>query len=484
MKTDILLLLLLTFVSKIFSEVAEYPKILITIPPKIITTTTPQKIVTTTTVTSSAKAPKTIPSAKSIPYTTTCSTESKMATVTTSVSGIPTDVPVYTVVPKLYEHCTKYTDVCQHRVTFYDFIMRIVAKYSPITCPNVEPNQEIVAVADPNQENIYIPQGQVTQGSVQDINVNQTEYFVHENTLYCYEKYYTTDRFGGKRVDDCVTTLEPVEVTTEIPVTTVPSETHTIETLTVETLTVETLTVETPVPTTTPPKIVTTTPTKIVTTPPKIVTTTTTTTTVTKTLPSTKNPKSIPYTTSCRTEQKLATITTSLNGAPTDIPVYTIVPKSYEHCTKYTNVCSGRVIIYDFMPVETATFNPIACPDIELNQDIVAIADPDQINTPKIQNTLTPSIKNVNHTEYHIQDKTLYCYEAQYTTMRSGGKHVNDCITTLDPVEIPTEQIPVTTTPEEVPTTTSPSECNEVTVTVKEKEIVTITKKETVTVTV
>jgi len=473
MKTGILLLLLLTFVSKIFSEVevAEYPKILVTLPPKF-TTTTPPKTVTTTTKT---KATKTLPNnPKSIPYTTRCSTEQKLATITTSINGSPTDVPVYTIVPKSYEHCTKITNVCSSRVVIYDFMPVETAIFTPIECPSIELSQDIVAIADPDQINTPKIERTLTP-SVQ--NVNHTEYRIVDKTLYCYDAQYTTARSGGKHINDCTTTLDPVEIPTEVPVTTAPEE---IPTEVPETTAPnETITVETPVPTTTPPKIVTT-------------TTTTTKTKTTKTLPS----KSISYTTRCTTEQKFATITTSLNGSPTDVSVYTIVPKSYEHCTKITDVCSGRVAIYDFMPVETAIFTPIECPSIELSQDIIAIADPDQINTPKTERTLTPSVQNVDRTEYRIVDKTLYCYDAQYTTARSGGKHVNDCTTTLEPVEIPTEvpvttapeeiptEVPETTAPEEIPTTTSSAECHEVTVTVKEKEVVTITKKETITVTV
>jgi len=526
---------------------------------EIITATSEVEIISTVSPTST-KAPK------SIPYTTTCSTEEGYATITTSLSGSPTDVPVYTIVPKLYEHCIKYTNMCKNMQTFYDFITTEVATYSPVTCPDIELTQDIVAIADPDQENIYIPKrGSTLNPSTK--GANHTEFHIYENTLYCFEKQYTTNKSGASIKNDCVTTLNPVEIPTEIPATVVtPTKTLPIEipipttissevtslppkiptslppknvslppkiptslppkivatTTEVETTTtevevvtslplknvslppknislppknvattteiettttevevvtslppknislppknvatttkVETTTTEVEVVTSLPPKnvslppknislppknVVTTTevettttevevvtslplknvslppknislplknvatttevettitevevisslPPKNVSLPPKNVATTTevvattteveteTISTVTPTT-STKAPKTIPYTTTCSTEKKYATITTSLSGSPTDVPVYTVVPKLYESCVKYLGKCGKSQTFYDYVG-EVASFAPVTCPDVELSQDIVAIADPNQEN--------------------------------------------------------------------------------------------------------
>jgi len=296
-----------------------------------------------------------------------------------------------------------------------------VATYVPIACPTVDiDGQDIIAVADPNKSDIYIPEDEYDYDSRD--GVDHEEYFVINKVLHCYKKQYKI-QWGNPSIRACYTTLDPVEITS-LPVAVPASKTISVDH---DQPIITTTESDKPITITTPPKRITTktipsysainnttsniVTTKTIPTPSKRITTTSTVSVYTTSYPSNIDDG---YTTECNILDKYVTLTTSLNSpTETNVPVYSLVPKTYEICVKTRKVC--KTLVSDAL-LQVATYVPIACPTVDIDgQDIIAVADPNQkdIYIPEIEYDYN-SRDGVDHEEYFVINKVLHCYKKQY----------------------------------------------------------------------
>ncbi|ORX41395.1 hypothetical protein BCR36DRAFT_223700, partial [Piromyces finnis] len=158
-------------------------------------------------------------STKTVPYRTVCSTSQKLVSVTTSITPSKTnalDIPVYTVVPKAYEYCTKFLENCKGGpVTIYDSV-KGVPIYTQIECPDLGfSKDDVIATASPNQKSAFDPKELYDLDQIKLTLKENTEYIIHDKTLYCYKKSYTMKPSGFFR-NGCSTTFSPVEISTKI----------------------------------------------------------------------------------------------------------------------------------------------------------------------------------------------------------------------------------------------------------------------------
>jgi len=387
-------------------------------------------------------------------YTTECHTKKQYATLTTSLNSSTEtgtlSVPIYSLEPKTYEICVKSKKTCKYLVS--DALME-VASYIPIACPSQYiDGQEITAVADPNQNDIYIPEEEYNYYSLD--GVDHEEYFIIDKVLYCYNKHYEV-KWTNPSVRACYTTLDPVEITATPTVSskTIPND-QPIITTTQNATNGKTLKAY---PSNEPTPEVNTIPTKKITTKtvPKTITKTIPVyrlfdtnssqriTTTTIPVDSSSSSTSDEYFTECDTLKSYTTVTTTLNS-PTEtdalnVPIYTLVPKTYELCIKEKKSCEADNS-EAFM--EKVSYFQINCPLQYIDgENIIAVSDPYESDLHFYDEFNNDSSMGVDHKEYYILDKVLYCFEKEYRKINvySGRKL---CTTTLDPVEItPTPEV-------------------------------------------